>query len=107
MVYGETIADRIDDILSDKKMSRRELALKAGIPPSTFQAAMARGGNLSSNSLIKISHTLNISADYILGLRNQKDISNSIDGVEIHKKRDAAILEMLHKCIETIKEEKR
>ena len=40
-----TIAEKIDSILQERHISRRKIAQKAGIPPSSFQSAMERGGD--------------------------------------------------------------
>lgn len=55
-----TIAERIDDLLKKCNISRRQLAIKAGIPPSTFQSAMQRNGNMSVDMLKKVAHALDI-----------------------------------------------
>ena len=48
-----TMTEKIDSIIQSKKMSRRQLAIKAGIPPSSLQSAMERGKNLSLEMLEK------------------------------------------------------
>ncbi len=53
-----TVFEYIDTILKKKKMSRRKLALEAGIPPSTLQSAFERNGNISYNMLFDILRVL-------------------------------------------------
>ena len=60
------VCERIDKILLDRGMSRRKLALNAGIPPTTFQSAMARGTNLSLDMLQKIADALGVDVNYLL-----------------------------------------
>lgn len=55
-----TIAERIDNILKEKKLSRRQLAIMAGIPTSTFQSAMQRNGQMSTDMLRKIASALDM-----------------------------------------------
>lgn len=55
------LADRIDALLEEKKWSRRKLAQEAGIPPSTLQSAMERGGNKMSVDMVeKLSIALGV-----------------------------------------------
>lgn len=62
-----TTTKRIDAILNARGMSRRQLAIEANIPPSSFQSAMARGRNMTIEMLQAIAATLKVSADYLLG----------------------------------------
>lgn len=55
-----TVCERIDNILKSKGMSRRKLAIAAGISPSSFQTAMARNTTISYDMLIPISNVLNV-----------------------------------------------
>ena len=54
------ICDRIDCALKAKKMSRRELARKIGVAPSTLQSIMERKGDFSAFTLFKIGEVLGI-----------------------------------------------
>ena len=58
------VCGEIDKILSERKMSRRKLALKAGIPPSTLQSALARKNTLSIEMMQKIADALEIPINY-------------------------------------------
>ena len=55
-----TIAEKIDSILQERHISRRKIAQKAGIPPSSLQSAMERGGDMPVSTLQKISKALEI-----------------------------------------------
>lgn len=55
-----TITERIDSILRDKKMSRRKLAINAGISPSTLQSAMEKGGDMPFSKICAIANALGV-----------------------------------------------
>lgn len=55
-----TTSERISAILKERGISRRKLAIEAGIPPSSFQSAMERGENFSIKMLMKIAVVLNV-----------------------------------------------
>lgn len=59
------IYDRIDDMIQNQSLSRRKLALKAGIPPSTFQSMMARKKNMPVEVLDRITRALGTSEDVL------------------------------------------
>jgi transcriptional regulator with XRE-family HTH domain len=62
------IYDRIEAALKDKKMTRRQLALRAGLPPSTLNSALNRKSkNISNDMLQKIANTLELDVEYLLG----------------------------------------
>ncbi|MFR9310677.1 helix-turn-helix domain-containing protein [Hydrogeniiclostridium mannosilyticum] len=54
------VADRIDTILQERGVSRRQLAIKAGIPPSSLQSALERGHNITLDMLQKIADALGV-----------------------------------------------
>ena len=62
-----TPCERIDSILNERGMSRRKLAIQAGISTSTLQCALARNGNLSLDLLLPISDVLGVSVQYLSG----------------------------------------
>lgn len=55
-----TVCEMIDAILKEKNMSRRQLAIAAGIPPSSLQSALSRNNGLSLDMLLPISDVLDI-----------------------------------------------
>ena len=57
---NETVCERIDRLIKERTLSRRRLALQAGISPSSFQSAMQRNNGLSLDMLIPISQALNV-----------------------------------------------
>ena len=55
-----TICEYIDSILKDREISRRKLAIAAGISPSSLQSALQRNGKLSLDMLVPIVRVLGI-----------------------------------------------
>ncbi len=55
-----TITENIDNLLKERKLSRRKLAKKAGIPPSTLQSAMETGKINNIETLRKIAAALGL-----------------------------------------------
>lgn len=76
-----TVCERIDLELKKRKMSRRQLAIQAGIPPSSFQSAMQRNGNLSSDMIFKISDALLLPTDYLIFGYTQADIEEQMNAL--------------------------
>lgn len=58
------IYDKIDELLSKNKISRRKLAIDLGIPPSTLQSMMARKSGLSTELLKQIADKFNLQVQY-------------------------------------------
>lgn len=54
------VCERIDAILVERKMSRRQLAIAADIPPSTLQSVLARGHGITFEMLMKITQALEL-----------------------------------------------
>lgn len=60
-----TVCERIDELLKEKGMSRRQLAIKAGIAPSSLQSALQRNKGLSLDMLFPISDVLKVDIEYL------------------------------------------
>ena len=60
------VFDRIDAWLAANRVSRRKLAISAGLPPSSLQSALTRRGKLSHDMLAALSHAMGVSLDYLL-----------------------------------------
>ena len=78
-----TPCERIDQILSEIKMSRRQLALKAGIAPSTLQSAMQRNKGLSLEILFKISEVLGYDVEFLQTGESRKSYIEYLSGDEL------------------------
>lgn len=68
------ITNLIDTILSIRNMSRRQLAIDAKIPPSSFQSAMERG-DFSISMLKKIADTLQVPMNSLISDEEDKNIN--------------------------------
>jgi transcriptional regulator with XRE-family HTH domain len=53
-----SVYNKIDKILRERNMSRRQLALKIGVPPSTLASSFSRQAGMSAQTLIKIASAL-------------------------------------------------
>ena len=80
-----TTCERIDNILKTRNMSRRKLAIQAGIAPSSLQSAMERNGNLSLDMLFPISDVLGMSVRYLSdGEEDWNPSQEELDDMERH-----------------------
>lgn len=61
-----TICEYIDSVLSERGMSRRKLAINAGISPSSLQSAFERNSKLSMDMLLPVLDVLNLPKGEIL-----------------------------------------
>ena len=68
------LANRIDELLKERGLSRRQAAIRAGIPPSSFQSAMQRNGNMTVDMIEKISSVLNCKISDILSPTQEAEI---------------------------------
>lgn len=96
-----TTAERIDGLLNARGMSRRQLAIAADIPPSSFQSAMARGRNMTIEMLLAIADTLKVSTDYLLGLSDEITPDQTTQSVCQYTGLSSATVEYLHHCPDT------
>lgn len=58
--------DRIEQILKERGLSRRQLAKIAGIPPTTLQSALERRKNLTVEMAISLATALNIDVNWLI-----------------------------------------
>lgn len=63
-----TVCERIDSVLKERGMSRRKLAERANIPPSSLQSALSRNTGLSLDMLLPISDVLGLSVEFLSGV---------------------------------------
>ena len=61
-----SIYESIDKKLQKTGISKRQLAIAAGIPPSTLQSALSRRKGMPIETAIKVAVVLEISADEVL-----------------------------------------
>ncbi len=77
-----TVLERIDAEIKKRGLSRQKLAIKAGIPPSTFQSAMERNNGWNYNMLAQLSTALDMSLSELVGLiqgKQSNDVSEYND----------------------------
>ena len=65
---SDRIFDLIDTELQTRGLSRRSLALAAGIPPSSLQTAFERRHNMSLEMLFKIQKIIDIPKTFLPGV---------------------------------------
>lgn len=78
-----TTAELIDRLLEEKGWSRRYLAKVSGIPPSTLQSAMERGGNLTADKLVKLADALGVSVVELMGSDGNVEFVNNDSGKSV------------------------
>ena len=71
------VFDRIDNWIKSNNTSRRQLAIKSGISPSTLQSIMERRKTISLDVLIPISKTMGIPSEILLDPESQEAKDNS------------------------------
>ena len=117
-----TICERIDSILKEKGISRRKLAIKAGISPSSFQTAMQRNTSLSLDMILPIADVLGVSVGYLysgddkIGMNNpfwkytigsevwnNGFIETSFD--DVYRKQQAYLAERMRQAFNELNEE--
>ena len=57
---------RLDSLLTERGISRRQLAIISEIPPSTLQSALMRQQNLTIEALRKIAEALDVNINWLL-----------------------------------------
>ena len=65
--------DRLNEILKEKHISRRKLAMAVGIPESTMSTAFSRQSGLSPEAVKKIADFLGVSYEYLQGWNSIED----------------------------------
>ena len=58
------------DLMKEKGINQRQLSLQADIPPTTISGWINAGRLPDYNALIKLSKLFDVSADYLLGLKD-------------------------------------
>lgn len=82
------VSERIDELLKERNMSRRQAALKAGIPPSSFQSAMQRNGSMTIEMLEKIAGALGCNIADIIKPDDKIKISIDVNDADIENGTD-------------------
>lgn len=61
-----TIVNRMVELLTEKRMQKKELATKIGVAPSTLQSWIARGEDFPAQYVMPICKVLGVSAEKLL-----------------------------------------
>lgn len=61
-----TVYNKIDELLAQKNISRRQLAKAIDVPPTTMQSAFEKKSNISIGRLKRICAFLNVRIDELL-----------------------------------------
>lgn len=69
-IYG--FSERLEDALTDKNVSRSELARKINVRPASVNNYIDGTTTPNATNLAKICKVLNVSSDWLLGLTNNK-----------------------------------
>lgn len=86
------IFDRIDNILSTQKISRRKLAYLANIKPSTLGSMFNRKKGIKVETTRAIASALNVPINYLLGIA-------PFDNMAVIDNMQEVIIYSLSKCI--------
>lgn len=68
---SKTIGQRLRQIIKDRGIKQTWVAEKAGMPYSTLQSVLDDKRAPSAETLFKISSALGVSADWLLGLKDE------------------------------------
>ena len=93
------VYDRIDKVLEKKHISRRKLALLAGVPPTTLQSAFSRKTEkLSFDTIKKIADALGVPVADLAGWSAFDDqyphLADEVKLLDLAKKIDENIFQL-------------
>ena len=84
-----TVASRIKELLSERDMTQKELAQRAGITESAVCHYVKGERVPRGTNLIKISSALNVTTDFLLGSEEENSEENSFAVVKTLIARNA------------------
>jgi transcriptional regulator with XRE-family HTH domain len=70
----DSFGQRLKNVLTERNMMQKELAEKIGVNEMAISRYVHGGRIVSVSILIEICKELNVSADYLLGLKEEKEI---------------------------------
>ena len=70
----DSFGQRLKKVLAERNMMQKELAEKIGVNEMAISRYIHGGRIVSVPILIDICKALNVSADYLLGLKEEKEI---------------------------------
>lgn len=86
-----SISDRIDELIKKRGWSRRQLAIKANIPPSSFQSAMERGNKFTMEMLQAVADAFEMSLiDFVTYCVSGSYVAGYNSSLETKRAKNAA-----------------
>ena len=73
MKHKDTFGERLNMVLYEQKLSQSDLDKRTGIGRANISRYVCNKQMPTVDSLIAICKTLNVSADWLLGLRKERD----------------------------------
>ena len=73
MAHKDTFGERLNMVLYEQKLSQSDLDKRTGIGRANISRYVCNKQMPTVDSLIAICKTLNVSADWLLGLRKERD----------------------------------
>ena len=73
MAHKDTFGERLNMVLYERKLSQADLDKRTGIGRANISRYVCNKQMPTVDSLISICKTLNVSADWILGLRKERE----------------------------------
>jgi transcriptional regulator with XRE-family HTH domain len=70
----DSFGQRLKNVLTERNMMQKELAEKIGVNEMAISRYVHGGRMVSVSILVDICKVLNVSADYLLGLKEEKEI---------------------------------
>lgn len=90
------ISESLKRFRQEQKLSQRQLAEKIGVPYQSYQTYEYGSSVPSAKVIVKIACAFDVSADYLLGLRDTPQ-PNEVSTEKTEKA--LALLDMLRKCL--------
>lgn len=73
MAHKDTFGERLNMVLYEQELSQADLDKRTGIGRANISRYVCNKQMPTVDSLIAICKTLNVSADWLLGLRKERD----------------------------------
>ena len=73
MAHKDTFGERLNMVLYEQKLSQSDLDKRTGIGRANISRYVCNKQMPTVDSLISICKTLNVSADWLLGLRKERE----------------------------------
>ena len=74
MAHKDTFGERLNMVLYEQELSQADLDKRTGIGRANISRYVCNKQTPTVDSLIAICKTLNVSADWLLGLRKEREV---------------------------------